>query len=137
MPKPPGFPGGFSCSYSDFLLSYPYRNENEVTPLKNFDCKQCAVSAFQGQVLTGFFKKLRWGVKHRTGTATVAGRRLASAQMPTADSTWDHWIRFLLSDGSEVELIVPAEQFHTLKDGTTGDLTWEMDTLVSFKPEET
>lgn len=100
--------------------------------MKSFDCKQCAVSAHQGQTLTSFFKRLIRGGKARTGTATVKGHRMASARMPTADSTWDHWVTFALTDGGEMELIVQEAQFRELKAGQTGLLTWEGETLLSF-----
>lgn len=104
--------------------------------MKSYDCKQCKVSADRSIFLTNLFKKLGRSGKERTADATVISKRLASARFPTPGSTWDHWIKFSLADGAEVELIAAVEQFETLEDGLSGMLTWEGETLLSFEPTE-
>ena len=103
--------------------------------MKDFDCKQCAASARQGQALTNFFKKFFRKGKVRTDSATVVSLRMASARFPTAGSTWDCLAVFRLSDGSEPELVVPEAQFRDLKEGRTGTLTWEGETFLRFEIE--
>lgn len=101
--------------------------------MKSYDCKQCKVAADRSIFLTNLMKKLNLGGKEKTSQATVLSRRIASARLPTQGSTWDHWITFLLSDGSEVELLTPEEVFRTLPEGASGSLTWQGDSFVSFK----
>ena len=103
--------------------------------MKNFDCKQCAASARQGQTLTTFFSKFWRRGKQRSDTATVKSHRMMSARFPTPESTWNYLVTFTLSDGSEVELYTLEVQFHELKDGQTGNLTWEGENFLSFDQE--
>ncbi len=101
--------------------------------MKSFDCKQCKVSAQRSIFLTNFFKKLGQGGKERTEEATVISRRMASARFPTPGSTWEHWVKFSLADGSEVEILAPDDLFQSLTEGRTGRLTWEGETFLSFE----
>lgn len=101
--------------------------------MKSFDCKQCKVSAERSIFLTNLFKKLSRGGKEQTAPATVSGRRLASARFPTQGSTWDHWVKFVLADGTEVELLTTESQFHTLPEGASGTLIWLGEALLSFE----
>ena len=103
--------------------------------MKSFDCKQCKVAADRSIFLTNLVKKLFRGGKQETCEATVLSRRLASARFPTQGSTWDRWIKFSLSDGREIEVIVPEEVFRNLPDGRNGTLTWEGETFLSFEAE--
>lgn len=101
--------------------------------MKNYDCKQCKVAADRSIFLTNLVKKLFRSGKEQTDTATVVSRRIASARFPTQGSTWDHWITFRLSDGSEAELLTPEEVFRTLPEGASGSLTWQDDSFVRFE----
>ena len=101
--------------------------------MKSYDCKQCKVAADRSIFLTNLMKKLKLGGKEKSSEATVLSRRIASARFPTQGSTWDHWNTFLLSDGSEVELLTPEEVFRTLPEGASGSLTWQGDSFVSFE----
>ena len=103
--------------------------------MKSFDCKQCAVGARQSQTLTSFFKKLSRGGKEKTDTATVKSHRMTTARFPTPESTWNYLVTFTLSDGSEVELHTLEAQYNELKDGQTGNLTWEGETFLRFELE--
>ena len=101
--------------------------------MKSFDCKACAVGARQSQTLSQFFKKLSRGGKEQSSTATVKSHRMEMARVPTPESTWNYLVTFTLSDGSEVELYTLEVQFHELKDGQTGNLTWEGENFLTFE----
>lgn len=104
--------------------------------MKSFDCKQCKVSADRSIFLTNLFKKLTQGGKEQTAEATVVSHRMASARFPTQGNTWDHWVKFVLADGAEVELLTSESEFHSLKEGAAGTLTWQGDALLSFEAKE-
>ena len=79
---------------------------------------------FIALVIVGFIAMLiyhfvSWG-KKLTCTATVVSRRLASARFPTQGSTWDHWVKFALRDGTEIEVITLEAVFQTLSPGQAG-----------------
>ena len=100
--------------------------------MKSCDCKQCKVSAERSIFLTNLFKKLGRGGKERTADATVISKRLASARFPTPGGTWDHWVKFKLTDGSEVELLASEDQFEILTEGQSGSLTCQGEHLLTF-----
>ena len=104
--------------------------------MKNFDCKQCKVSAERSIFLTKLFKKLSRSGEARTMDAEVVSKRIASARFPTPGNTWDHLVLFRLSDGTETELIAAAERFDGLTPGQRGSLTWEGDNILSFTEKE-
>lgn len=104
--------------------------------MKNYDCKQCKVAADRSIFLTKLFKKLGLGGKKQTAEATVISKRLASARFPTQGSTWDHWVKFSLAEGTEVEIITPEAIFQTLSPGQAGVLTWEGESFLSFDRKE-
>lgn len=68
-----------------------------------------------------------------TGTATVVSRRLEVSKLGSkwADN-YNRLITFRLNDGSEMELYVSKEAYAVLKDGETGQLTWQGDQLTCF-----
>ena len=50
----------------------------------------------------------------------------------------DHWnrlITFRLKDGSELELYTVREDYETIADGQTGQITWEKENLLHFDPD--
>ena len=100
-----------------------------------FDCKQCQVSARQGITLTNWFKKLSRSGKERTQPATVLSHRISAASFPTMESTWNYLVTFTLSDGSKTELYATEEAYDCLKDGMSGQLTWQGENFVSFEQE--
>ncbi len=104
--------------------------------MKSFVCKQCKVTADRSIFLTNLFKKLSRGGKEQSDTVTVLSRRMASARFPTPGNTWDHLVKFALSDGSEIELYTTEAQYQALADGDQGQLHWEGDTLLAFKKME-
>lgn len=72
-----------------------------------------------------------------TGRATVVSRRMVVAK--TAGRWSDNYnrlITFQLSDGSELELYVSQEAYEVLKDGESGQLSWQGDQLTCFDGDE-
>lgn len=101
--------------------------------MKNYDCKQCKVSADRSIFLTNLFKKLSRGGKEQTADAAVFSRRMASARFPTPGNTWDYWVKFILADDSQTELIVTEAQYNSLAEGMQGTLTWDGETFIAFE----
>lgn len=101
--------------------------------MKNFDCKQCKVSADRSIFLTNLFKKMSRSGKKQTADATVRSHRMTTARFPTPESTWNYLITFTLPDGSQVELHALETQYTAIRDGQTGCLNWEGENLLSFE----
>ena len=101
--------------------------------MRNFDCKQCKVSADRSIFLTNWFKKFTRKGESETAEATVVSRRLMSARYPTQGSTWDYLVTFRLENGMETELYTMEEFYHSATPGTAGTLTRQGDELVSFE----
>ena len=71
-----------------------------------------------------------------TAHATIVSRRMELSKMGGHWSdNWNRLITFQLKDGSEVELYVSKEEYATLEDGQSGQITWEEDTLSYFDPD--
>lgn len=104
--------------------------------MRNFDCKQCKVSAERSIFLTKLFKKLSRSGEAHTEAGVVLSKKLTSARFPTPGSTWDHLVTFQLQNGNHQELIVPEELFSQLTPGKTGTITWEGENLLSFDERE-
>lgn len=64
-----------------------------------------------------------------TGHATVKSHRV------WRDSSWNYLVCFAFSDGSTLELRTVRGDYDTLKDGQSGQLTWEDDLLLHFDPD--
>lgn len=77
-----------------------------------------------------------------TGPATVVSRRVEAAKYPgrmqlgVKTAGWNYLVTFRLADEEEIELYVFEEQFKTLKEGLTGQLTWCKDTFSDFIPDQ-
>lgn len=50
---------------------------------------------------------------------------------------WNRLITFRLKDGSEIELNTIREDYETIADGQTGQITWEKENLLHFDPDIT
>ena len=50
---------------------------------------------------------------------------------------WNRLITFRLKDGSEIELYTIREDYETLTDGQSGQITWEKENLLHFDPDTT
>lgn len=48
---------------------------------------------------------------------------------------WNRLITFRLKDGSEMELYTVREDYETLFDGQSGQITWEKENLLHFDPD--
>ena len=97
---------------------------------------------FLGLVLLG--PVILWGIPAlirkikgpMTAHATVLSRRMELSKIGGHWSdNWNRLITFQLKDGSEVELYVSKEEYATLEDGQSGQITWEDDTLTYFDPD--
>lgn len=49
---------------------------------------------------------------------------------------WNYWVIFTLSDGEEIELYTGEAKYKALKDGITGQLTWQGKKFRSFDYED-
>jgi len=71
-----------------------------------------------------------------TAHAAVLSRRMEPGKWGGRYSdNWNRLITFQLTDGSEIELYVSKEEYETLKDGQSGQITWDEDTLTFFDPD--
>lgn len=73
----------------------------------------------------------------RTGPATVVSRRVELARFPAGSNfaktnNWNHLVTFRLNGGEEIELYTSGEEYQTLEEGLSGQLTWNGENLVSF-----
>lgn len=71
-----------------------------------------------------------------TGPATVKSHRVVQGRyLGKAPSRWNCMVTFTLSDGEEVELYTIQSDYQTIKDGQTGQLTWQGKRLLDFEPD--
>ena len=80
-----------------------------------------------------------------TGPATVKSHRAEQGnyqgQAPTgyqgnSRGNWNYFVTFILSDGEEIELYTGEAEYRALKDGITGQLTWQGKKFRSFDYDE-
>ena len=72
-----------------------------------------------------------------TGRATVVSHRLELGKGGGRyGDNWNRLVTFRLSDGDELELYVDRQAYELLKDGQTGQLTWEKDQLRCFDTDD-
>lgn len=76
--------------------------------------------------ISSFFSKNKGEM---TAHVTVKSRRVER------HSTWNYLVCFELSDGSELELLTTKGDHQTLKDGQSGQVTWENGHLYHFDPD--
>lgn len=85
-----------------------------------------------------------WGIYHlfdknkgeMTVHATVVSHRLGLGQGGGRyGDNWNRLVTFRLKDGSEIELYTVREDYETLVDGQSGQLTWEKETFLHFDPD--
>jgi hypothetical protein len=66
--------------------------------------------------------------------ATVTAHRVDQGRYPgRAPTRWNYLVTFSLSDGEEIELYTILSDYETLKDGTSGQLTWQGKRLINFE----
>ena len=72
-----------------------------------------------------------------TGHATVISRRTEYTKIATGryNNNWNY--RVVFQAGNQMlDLYVTQSEFPQLKEGTTGQLTWQYENLISFVPDE-
>ena len=71
-----------------------------------------------------------------TGRATVVSQRVDQGRYHGKVRTrWNYLMTFALSDGEEVELYVTDDIFSSLKEGQSGQLTWQGKRFYHFEPD--
>lgn len=79
-----------------------------------------------------------------TGPATVKSRRVEQGnyqgKAPTryqgnSRGNWNYYVTFTLSDGEELELYVGEGEYRALKEGLSGQLTWEGKQFREFETD--
>lgn len=71
-----------------------------------------------------------------TGRATVLSKRVAQGSGSfNAGTRWDYLVTFQVGN-VELELYVTQTRFKELKEGMTGVLRWQRESLVWFDPDE-
>ena len=73
-----------------------------------------------------------------TAHATVVSHRLElGIGGGMYGDNWNRLVTFRLKDCSEIELYTVREDYETITDGQTGQLTWEKENLLHFDPDTT
>ena len=80
-----------------------------------------------------------------TGHATVKSRRVGQGnyqgQAPTryqgnTRGNWNYFVTFTLSDGEEIELYAFESEYRALKEGISGQLTWQGKQFLEFDTDD-
>lgn len=72
-----------------------------------------------------------------TGPATVKAHRVEQGRFHgKAPGRWNHIVTFALSDGEEIDIYVGEGEYQELKDGTSGQLTWQGKTFLEFETDD-
>jgi hypothetical protein len=80
-----------------------------------------------------------------TGPATVKSRRVGQGnyqgQAPTryqgnTRGNWNYFVTFTLSDGEEIELYAFESEYRALKEGISGQLTWQGKQFLEFDTDD-
>ena len=72
-----------------------------------------------------------------TGPATVVSRRMELARFSAGSkdaktNNWNHLVTFRLNGGEEIELYTSGEEYQSLEEGLSGQLTWNGENFVNF-----
>lgn len=79
-------------------------------------------------------KKLNEEHPEQTAQATVLSRRVDTVYSLTrSSSSWAYLVEFRLENGEEPELKTTEEQYAAFKEGLSGILTWQGDTVTAFE----
>lgn len=79
-------------------------------------------------------KKLNEEHPVQESSATVLSRRVDTVYSLTrSSSSWAYLVKFRLENGEELELNTTEEQYKQFKEGLTGKLTWQGNSVVCFK----
>lgn len=81
-------------------------------------------------------KKLNEEHPVQTAAATVLSRRVDTVYSLTrSSSSWAYLVKFRLESGEEPELKTTEAQYAGFKEGLTGKLTWQGDSVTAFEAE--
>ena len=81
-------------------------------------------------------KKLAEETPEQTATAMVLSRRVDTVYSLTcSDSSWVYLVKFRMETGEEPELKATEETYSNFKEGISGKLTWQGDTITAFEAE--
>lgn len=81
-------------------------------------------------------KKLNEEHPVQEASAAVLSRRVDTVYSLTrSSSSWAYLVKFRLESGEEPELKTTEEMYGTLKEGRSGKLTWQGDTITTFDAE--
>lgn len=102
------------------------------------DCKTCQVSKQNSLFLTGLFDKLHRKTRapEQSRFGTVIGRKVELNAGLTSESRWRYILKLRMEDGNERSLSVSEELFNKAKDGISGTVVWQGDTVLSFTEKE-
>ena len=79
-----------------------------------------------------------------TGRAAVVSKRVSEGNYWNArrnaktwyvGSQWNYLVTFRLSDGEQIELHPFENEYHLLKEGMTGQLSWHKQNMTGFEPD--
>ena len=89
-----------------------------------FPCAALGISALHNQK------------SRMTAHGTVVSHRLELGISGSMyGDNWNRLVTFRLKDGSELELYTVREDYETLIDGQSGQITWEKENLLHFDPD--
>lgn len=72
-----------------------------------------------------------------TGPATVKSHRVDQGRFHgLAPGCWNYLVTFSLADGEEIDLYVGEGEYIALKDGTSGQLTWQGKNFRKFETDD-
>lgn len=77
-------------------------------------------------------KKLNCDEPEQKANAKLLSRKVQHANTMYHEDPWLYLVVFHLDNGEELELKTTEQLYGTLKEGTSGELTWQGEMLVSF-----
>ena len=95
----------------------------------------CTIGNSVSKALFGLqdVKKLNNCQPEQTASVTVLSRTVRHNNSIYHEDPWQYVVTFRLETGEETELITTEEIYARLKEGTEGTLTWQENSLISFK----
>ena len=78
-------------------------------------------------------KKLNHCEPEQTSSAAVLSRTVRHNNSIYHEAPWQYVVTFRLDNGEEKELVTTEEIYPKLKEGTSGNLTWQETTFLSFE----
>ena len=78
-------------------------------------------------------KKLNNCEPEQTSPATVVSRTVRHNNSIYHEAPWQYVVTFRLENGDEKELLTTEALYKTLSENTSGTLTWQEESLISFE----